>query len=212
MRVNNGGIESVAFGEVLELLGYAAGGYSVSEPVEEQVAGLPLLCGQPRYCLFPELFWYEEAADFAAFGVDVEKACLDVLNFNLYQLADTCASCGEVTDNEVPFGLSVFFEAGFEEIVVGVADDVFEIGALLDFHGFEVEFALAEKGKVLVKGLDSQVHGFGLERLHQIGFVDEEVPLGGFFVPGVKILYGIEVSGNGVLCHIALAEVGFKFL
>ena len=81
----------------------------------------------------------------------------------------------------------------------------------MDFHRFEMEFALAEKGKVLVKGLDSQIYGFGLERLHQIGFVDEEVPLGGLFVPGVKILDGIEVGGNGVLCHITLAEEGFKF-
>ncbi len=145
MGVNNGGVEAVTFGKVLELLGYAAGGYPVSEPVEEQVAGLPLLCDQPRYCLFPELFWNEEAADFTAFGVDVKKACLDVLNFNLYQFADPCACCGEVTDNEVPFDLSVLFEAGFEEIVVGIADDVFEVGALLDFHGFEVEFGLAEE-------------------------------------------------------------------
>ena len=168
--------------------------------------------GQPHFCFFPEFFRYEEAADFTAFGVDVEKADLYVLHFNLYQFADPCASGGEVSHNEVPFRLAILFEAAFEEIVVGVADDIFKIGALLDFHGFEMEFAFAEKGKVLVKGLDSQVHGFGLERLHQIGFVDEEVPLGGLFVPGVKILYGIEVGGNGVLCHIALAEEGFKFL
>ena len=75
--------------------------------------------------------------------------------FYLHKLTDTCSSCCEETNHEVPLFVIFLLKFLFQEEVIGIADDILQIGTLLNLYRFQSEFGLPHKIEVLVDGLNT---------------------------------------------------------
>ena len=127
MRIDHFRVKSVAHSEVLQLLRDASRGNTVTEAVKEQVAGGTVLVIEPVGGLFAEFGREEQPPHFTPFGVDVEIAGMDVLDFDLHQFADTCTCGSKETHNEVPLHVSFLVQTILEEKIIGIADDILKI-------------------------------------------------------------------------------------
>ena len=131
MRIDDFGIESIPHGEVLQLLCNAACCDAFTEAVEEQVTGGAVLLCEPFGCFLAQSGRKEQSTHLAAFGVYVKITGVDVFYFDLHQFADTCAGSSKKPHHKIPFHVIVLAQCIFEESVIGVADDIFKIRALL---------------------------------------------------------------------------------
>ena len=70
--------------------------------------------------------------------------------FDLDELADTCSGCSQIPYDEIPLHITVLLELILEEIIICVADYIFEKVLLLDFHRLQMQLFFAEISEVLV--------------------------------------------------------------
>ena len=59
--------------------------------------------------------------------------------FDLDELADTCSGCSQIPYDEIPLHITVLLELILEEIIICVADYIFEKVLLLDFHRLQMQ-------------------------------------------------------------------------
>ena len=94
--IDDVGIDSVEECEFLKLARDAAAGSLLSvDPVQ-------------RFLL--ERFWDIDAAELAAFRVDIDVAASDMLDFKLDEFMDPGAGGGEKVDNEIPVEIPIAFQ------------------------------------------------------------------------------------------------------
>ena len=98
-----------------------------------------------------------------------------MLNLNLYQFTDSGTGCRKILHNEIPFHITIFFKLFLEKIIISVTDYIFKKVFLLNLHSLQAELFLAKIIKVLVHCLNTQIHGFRLEKLHQIALVGKQI-------------------------------------
>ena len=77
----------------------------------------------------------------------------------LDQFADACAGCRHVSDSEIPPLVFFFFQPAFQNLVVFLADHVFDERHLLDLDGLEAQFFLSNRSQVPVDGMDPLIDG-----------------------------------------------------
>ena len=122
-----------------------------------------------------------------------------MLDFDLNKFADARPSRSQIPDHEVPFHIAILFELLFHEIVVSIADHIFQKILLLHFHSSQPQAVSVQKIQILVHRLDTQVDGFGLEKFHQIPFVGQQVFLVDLIVVGMVKVDCPEIRMDGVL-------------
>ena len=76
---------------------------------EEETAG-SLLSVDPVQRFLLERFWDIDAAELAAFRVDIDVAASDMLDFKLDEFMDPGAGGGEKVDNEIPVEIPIAFQ------------------------------------------------------------------------------------------------------
>lgn len=104
------GVDSVEKCEFLKLARDAAAGDPVAVAVcEEETAG-PLLGVDPVQRLLLEMLWDIDAAELAAFRVNIDVAASDMFNFKLDEFMDPGAGGSEKVDNEIPVEIAVAFQ------------------------------------------------------------------------------------------------------
>ncbi len=125
--VDDGGVDSVFPGIEGKSAGDSACRDTPSVSVQEQIAAIPV---QPLEGLLPELAGDVQAADFSAFGVNVEETCAHMLDLELNQFAHAGACGCHVPDDEIPFQVGLLPESTLQKLVIFVADYVFRKGPL----------------------------------------------------------------------------------
>ena len=199
VRVDDLGIQAVAFAVLFQLPVNAAGADAVSIPVEEQIAGFAVIFTEPAQCFLHQLGGNVEAADFAPFGVDVHVAAGDVLDFDLNQLADTGAGGSQIADDKVPLHVLLGTELIFQKHVVLQADDVIDVGFAGDEDGLQAQFRLAEEGEVFIQALDAEVDGFRRKIRNQVLPVCQQIVFRQACVAAVESFDGFFVRDHRVL-------------
>ena len=133
-----------------------------------------------------------------------------MLDFDLNKFADARPSRSQIPDHKVPFHIAILFELLFHEIVVSIADHIFQKILLLHFHSSQPQAVSVQKIQILVHRLDTQVDGLGLEEFHQIPFVGQQVFFVDLIVVGMIKVHCPEIGMDGVLRKIALSQVLLK--
>ena len=95
--------------------------------------------------------------------------------------------------------MAIRFELPFEELVIGIADDVLEKIFLLDFYELHFELIFPDKLKILVDALKPQVYSLRLEMLHEKALVCKEILLCEFSIIGNEMVNSPDIGRHGVL-------------
>lgn len=201
--MDNGGVDSVFPGIEGKSAGDSACRDTLSVSVQEQIAAIPV---QPLEGFPSELAGDVQAADFAAFGVDVEEACAHMLDLELNQFAYACAGSGHVTDDEIPFQVGLLPEATLQEFVIFVADYVFRKGTFLNFNRLKAQVFLPNPGQIFVDGMDPQIDGCGFESVGKDRFIGQQIPLAQLWISSKIVLYGIQICHNRVFGIVLLPK------
>lgn len=100
---------------------------------------------------------------------------LDVFHLDLYEFADPCAGCCQKANYKIPEQLVIPFEAGFEILIVGLADDIFQKGFLLHSHKRHFQALFADALQVGVDCPQTQIDGLWLVVLYQPHLIRSQV-------------------------------------
>ena len=114
--------------------------------------------------------------DFPALGIKVEVSELDMFYFDLDKLADAGPGCRQIPHNEIPFHVFVLFQLIFQEIVVGIADHVFQKILLLDLDRLETEPILSQKLQEFASSTDNLDEVFENREQIEISRYYEKLP------------------------------------
>lgn len=98
--------------------------------------------------------------------------------------------------------MAIFFELGFEELVVGIADYVFEKVLLLNLDETHFEFLLLDKLQIFVDSLKSEVYCLGLVVLHKIPLVGEKILSRNFLVFFKEVCHRPHIGADGIRSQI----------
>ena len=108
--IDDVGIDPVEECKFLKLARNAAAGDPIAVAVcEEETAG-SLLSVDPVQRFLLERLWDIDAAELAAFRVDIDVAASDMLDFKLDEFMDPGAGGGEKVDNEIPVEIPIAFQ------------------------------------------------------------------------------------------------------
>ena len=110
MGIDDVGIDSVEECEFLKLARDAAAGDPVAVAVCEEEAAGPLFSVDPVQRFLLERLWDIDAAELAAFRVDIDVAASDMFNFKLDEFMDPGAGGGEKVDDEIPVEIPIAFQ------------------------------------------------------------------------------------------------------
>ena len=108
--IDDVGIDSVEECEFLKLARDAAAGDPVAVAVCEEEAAGPLFSVDPVQRFLLERLWDIDAAELAAFRVDIDVAASDMFNFKLDEFMDPGAGGGEKVDDEIPVEIPIAFQ------------------------------------------------------------------------------------------------------
>ncbi len=170
VRVDDGGVDSVFPGIEGKSAGDSAGRDTLSVSVQEQIAAIPV---QPLEGFLPELAGDVQAADFAAFGVDVEEARAHMLDLELDQFAHAGTGGGHVPDDEIPFQVKLLLESALQKLVIFVADFILREGTILNLDRLKTQVFLPNPGQILVDGMDPKIDSRGLKTVDKDRFVSQ---------------------------------------
>ena len=98
--------------------------------------------------------------------------------------------------------MAIFFEFGFEELVVGIADYVFEEVLLLNLNETHFEFLLLDKLQIFVDSLKSEIHSLRLVVLHKITLVGEKILSRHILVFFKEMCDRPHIGADGIRCQI----------
>ena len=108
--IDDVGIDPVEESEFLKLARDAAAGDPVAVAVCEKEAAGPLFSVDPIQRFLLEMLWDIDAAELAAFRVDIDVAASDMFNFKLAEFMDPGTGGSEKVDNEIPVEIPVAFQ------------------------------------------------------------------------------------------------------
>ena len=86
-----------------------------------------VLIVQPRKGFILQSLGYVYSSEFTALRIQVQIPQLDVFHLDLYELTAPCAGCSQKAYYKIPKQLVISFETGFEILVIGLADDIFQL-------------------------------------------------------------------------------------
>ena len=108
--IDDVGVDPVEEREFLKLARDAAAGDPVAVAVCEEEAAGPLFSVDPVQRFLLERLWDIDAAELAAFRVDIDVAASDMFNLKLDEFMDPGAGGGEKVDDEIPVEMAVAFQ------------------------------------------------------------------------------------------------------
>lgn len=126
-----------------------------------------VLIVQPRKGFILQSLGYVYSSELTALRVQIQMPQLDVFHLDLYELTDPCACCGQKAYYKIPEQLVIPFEAGFEILIVGLADDILQKGFLLHSHKRHFPALFADALQVAVDCPQTQIDGLGFVALYQ---------------------------------------------
>ena len=136
---------------------------------------------------------------------------LDVFHLDLYELTYPCAGCGQKAYYKIPEQLVIPFEAGFEVLIIGLADDIFQEGFLLHSYKRHFPALFADALQVAVDCPQTQIDGLGLVVLNQPHLIRPQVLFGDTIVLRAVLPKGKKVRGYRVFREVCASQVSFKF-
>lgn len=134
-----------------------------------------MLIVQPRKGFILQSFWYVYSSELTALRAQIQMPQLDVFHLDLYELTDPCAGCGQKAYDKIPEQLVIPFEAGFEILIIGLADDIFQKGFLLHSHKRYFPAFFANALQVAVDCPQTQIDGLRLVVLYQPHLIRPQV-------------------------------------
>lgn len=108
--IDDVGVDPVEERKFLKLARDATAGDPVAVAVCEEEAAGPLFSVDPVQRFLLERLWDIDAAEFAAFRVDIDVAASDMFNFKLDKFMDPGAGGGEKVDDEIPVEIPIAFQ------------------------------------------------------------------------------------------------------
>ena len=136
---------------------------------------------------------------------------LDVFHLDLYELTDPCAGCGQKAYYKIPEQLVIPFEAGFEILIVGLADDIFQKGFLLHSYKRHFPALFADTLQVAVDCPQTQIDSLGLVIFNQPHLVCPQVLFRDTVVLRAVLPKGKKVRGYRVFREVCTSQVSFEF-
>ena len=134
-----------------------------------------VLIVQPRKGFILQSFGYVYSPEFSTLRIQIQMPQLDVFHLDLYELTDPCAGCSQKAYYKIPKQLVISFETGFEILVVGLADDIFQKGFLLHSYKRHFPALFADALQVAVDCPQTQIDGLGLVIFNQPHLVCPQV-------------------------------------
>lgn len=117
----------------------------------------------------------------------------DVLHLDLDQFTDPCAGSGHEADHKVPEQLAITLQAGFEVLVVFLADNILQEGFLLYSNKRHLPFVLADALQVTVDRSKTKVNRLGFVAFDQPYLVGAQVLQGDSIVLLAELFYSKEI-------------------
>lgn len=136
---------------------------------------------------------------------------LDVFHLDLYELTYPCAGCGQKAYYKIPEQLVIPFEAGFEVLIIGLADDIFQEGFLLHSYKRHFPALFSDALQVAVDCPQTQIDGLGLVVLYQPHLIRPQVLFRDTVVLRALLPNGKKVRGYRVFREVCASQVSFKF-
>ena len=136
---------------------------------------------------------------------------LDVFHLDLYELTDPCAGCSQKAYYKIPKQLVIPFETGFEILVVGLADDIFQKGFLLHSNKRHFPALFADALQVAVDCPQAQIDSLGLVIFDQPHLVCPQVLFSDTVILRAVLPKGKKVRGYRVFREVCASQVSFKF-
>ena len=136
---------------------------------------------------------------------------LDVFHLDLYELADSCAGCGQKAYDKIPEQLAIAFEAGFEILIIGLADDVFQKRFLLHPHKRHFPAIFANALQVAVDCPQTQIDRLWLVVLDQPHLIRPQVLFRDTVVLRAVLPQGKKVRGYRVFREVCASQISFEF-
>ena len=170
-----------------------------------------MLIVQPRKGFILQSFWYVYSSELTALRAQIQMPQLDVFHLDLYELTDPCAGCGQKAYDKIPEQLVIPFEAGFEILIIGLADDIFQKGFLLHSHKRYFPAFFANALQVAVDCPQTQIDGLRLVVLYQPHLIRPQVLFRDTVVLRAVLPNGKKLRGYRVFREVCAPQVSFEF-
>lgn len=210
MGINYQRVYAIAQPQPFQLAGNAAGGNALPVLIEENKAAVLLLVPKPGKRFVLQAFGDIDAAQFSAFGIQVDMARADMLYLKLYQFADSRAGGSKEPDDKIPEHFPIFFQAGLEIVVILFADDIFQIGFLLDAHKRDFPCRLTNALQITIDCAQAEIDSPRLIVFNQPDFVVLKVFLCDLLKLPIELRQREKIGTGSVGRKIPFAQIDFK--